>query len=62
MLMQPKQPVKPGDTVTLTLKFADGSTLATDFIARPANALDAGDAHADPAMPGMDHGAMSHDH
>ena len=62
MLMQPKQPVKPGDTVTLTLQFADGSTLATDFIARPANALDAGDAHADHAMPGMDHGAMSHDH
>ncbi|MEO5831416.1 MAG: copper chaperone PCu(A)C [Rhodanobacter sp.] len=57
MLMQPKQPVKPGDTVTLTLKFSDGSTLATDFIARPANALDAGD-----AMPGMNHGPMPHAH
>ena len=57
MLMQPKQPVKPGDTVTLTLKFSDGSTLVTDFVARPANALDAGD-----AMPDMDHGAMPHGH
>lgn len=57
MLMQPKQAVKPGDTVTLTLKFSDGSTLATDFIARPANALDAGD-----VMPEMDHGAMPHSH
>jgi copper(I)-binding protein len=51
MLMQPKAPVKPGDTVTLTLQFGDGSTLATDFIARPANALDAGDGHTDHAMP-----------
>lgn len=40
MLMQPKAPVKAGDTVRLTLKFTDGSTLATDFVARPANALD----------------------
>lgn len=62
MLMQPKTPVKPGDTVTLTLQFGDGSTLATDFIARPANALDAGDGHADHAMPAMDHGAMPHGH
>ena len=51
MLMQPKAPVKPGDTVTLTLQFGDGSTLATDFIARPANSLDAGDGHTDHAMP-----------
>jgi copper(I)-binding protein len=59
MLVQPDAPVKPGDTVTLTLKFTDGSTLATDFIARPANALDAGDEHA---MPGMDHRSMPHAH
>lgn len=59
MLMQPNAPVKPGDTVRLTLKFTDGSTLATDFVARPANALDAGDGHA---MPAMDHGAMPHGH
>lgn len=59
MLMQPNAPVKPGDTVTLTLQFGDGSTLATDFVARPANALDAGDDHA---MPAMDHGAMPHGH
>ena len=59
MLMRAKAPVKPGDTVTLTLQFGDGSTLATDFIARPANAMDAGDEHA---MPSMDHGAMPHGH
>ena len=41
MLAQPKQPVQPGDTVRLELQFADGSTLPTDFIARPADALDA---------------------
>lgn len=42
MLMKAPRPVKPGDSVRLNLKFADGSTLATDFIARPANAVDAG--------------------
>ena len=42
MLMQASAPVKPGDTVQLTLQFSDGSTLVTDFIARPANALDDG--------------------
>ena len=35
-------PIKPGDTVRMNLKFADGSTLATNFVARPANAVDAG--------------------
>jgi copper(I)-binding protein len=40
MLMKATSPVKPGDTVQLTLKFSDGSTLATDFAARPANAAD----------------------
>lgn len=39
MLMQPITPVKPGDIVKLTLRFTDGSTLATDFVARPANAM-----------------------
>ena len=42
MLMQARKPVKPGDTIAVLLKFADGSTLATDFIARPANALNDG--------------------
>ena len=42
MLTQPQRPVQPGDTVRLQLQFADGSTLPTDFIARPADALDAG--------------------
>ncbi|MGN6329012.1 MAG: copper chaperone PCu(A)C [Rhodanobacter sp.] len=46
MLMKAKTPVKPGDTVRLTLTFSDGSTLATDFLARPANAIDAGEPHA----------------
>ncbi len=40
MLMKPNKPVKPGDTVRLQLSFTDGSTLATDFLARPANAVD----------------------
>ena len=40
MLMRANAPVKPGDTVRLTLNFTDGSTLATDFIVRPANATD----------------------
>ncbi|HUW53978.1 MAG TPA: copper chaperone PCu(A)C [Rhodanobacter sp.] len=42
MLMQARKPVKPGDTIAVLLKFTDGSTLATDFIARPANALNDG--------------------
>lgn len=58
MLMQASAPVKPGDTVQLTLKFTDGSTLPTEFIARPANAMDSGENHA---MPSMEHGAMPHD-
>ena len=40
MLMKATQSVKPGDTVKLNLRFTDGSTLATDFLARPADALD----------------------
>lgn len=47
MLMQPVATVKPGTTVRLLLKFSDGSTLPTDFMARPANALDDGSSHAD---------------
>jgi periplasmic copper chaperone A len=40
MLMKAATPVKPGDVVKLNLTFTDGSTLATDFIARPASAID----------------------
>ncbi|OOG48013.1 copper chaperone PCu(A)C [Rhodanobacter sp. C01] len=40
MLTKPMRPVKPGDSVRLILRFTDGSTLATDFLARPANAVD----------------------
>jgi copper(I)-binding protein len=40
MLMKAAAPVKPGDTVKMNLQFSDGSMLATDFIARPANAVD----------------------
>ena len=43
MLMQANHPVKPGEVVKLTLTFSDGTTLVTDFIARPANALGPGD-------------------
>ncbi|HVX03785.1 MAG TPA: copper chaperone PCu(A)C [Rhodanobacteraceae bacterium] len=38
MLMHPKHPVKPGDKVPVTLRFADGTTLQVDFSVRPANA------------------------
>ncbi|GAB2558254.1 copper chaperone PCu(A)C [Rhodanobacter koreensis] len=40
MLMEPTRPVKPGDSIRLILQFTDGSTVATDFLARPANAVD----------------------
>ncbi|MGN2252667.1 copper chaperone PCu(A)C [Frateuria sp. GZRe12] len=39
MLMDAAKAVQPGQTVRITLHFADGSTLATDFLAKPANAL-----------------------
>jgi copper(I)-binding protein len=39
MLMAAGTPVQPGQSVRITLHFADGSTLATDFLAKPANAL-----------------------
>ncbi|MGN2242201.1 copper chaperone PCu(A)C [Frateuria sp. GZRR33] len=39
MLMDAVKPVQPGQTVQITLHFADGSTLATGFLAKPANAL-----------------------
>lgn len=50
MLMQAKHPVRPGDTVKLSLKFSDGSTLPVDFTARPANALNDGSRTAAPAI------------
>lgn len=40
MLMKAKQTVKPGQTVQVTLHFADGSKKTVDFAARPANATD----------------------
>lgn len=58
MLMKAATPVKPGDTVRLTLTFTDGSTLATDFIARPANTVDDGDGGTSPATAAMDHAAI----
>ena len=65
MLMQATKAVNAGETVPVTLDFADGSHLPVEFLARPANAVDAGDkapAGMDPAMP-MDHGgAMPHGH
>ncbi|WP_049623521.1 copper chaperone PCu(A)C [Frateuria defendens] len=38
MLMEATQPVQAGQTVTIRLHFADGSTLDAGFLARPANA------------------------
>ena len=55
MLMKARHPVQVGDIVTLTLKFSDGSTLATDFTARPANAMDAGETPADANADSMNH-------
>lgn len=39
MLMDAGKPVQPGQKVRLTLRFADGSTLTADFLAKPANTL-----------------------
>lgn len=39
MLMDAAGPVRPGQAVRVVLHFADGSTLAADFLAKPANAL-----------------------
>ncbi|TAL83460.1 MAG: copper chaperone PCu(A)C [Rhodanobacter sp.] len=43
MLMKAVRAVKPGDIVKITLRFSDGSSLVSDFIARPANAMGASD-------------------
>jgi hypothetical protein len=40
MLLHPLHPVRPGDRVRVTLRFADGRTLDVEFLARPANAGD----------------------
>ncbi|NII11680.1 copper chaperone PCu(A)C [Oleiagrimonas sp. C23AA] len=40
MMMQAKTPVKPGQSVPVTLHFASGATLKVPFKARPANAID----------------------
>ena len=56
MLLQATHPIKIGDSIKLTLKFADGSHLDANFVARPANALDAGE----PAMHPMQHDISGH--
>ncbi len=43
MLMKAGHPIEPGNFVRMTLRFRDGSHLVSNFIARPANAVDAGD-------------------
>jgi copper(I)-binding protein len=40
MLMDAAKVVQPGQNVPVTLQFTDGSTLATEFLAKPANALE----------------------
>jgi copper(I)-binding protein len=37
MLMHAKHPIKPGDSVRMTLKFANDATLQADFSVLPAN-------------------------
>lgn len=39
MLMDARKPLQPGQTVQVTLRFADGSALTTGFAARSADAL-----------------------
>lgn len=41
MLDKATHPLQVGDTIKVTLHFADGSALDTDFLARPANTVDA---------------------
>ena len=43
MLMKAGAPVKVGDKVRIVLQFTDGSALAVDFEAKPANTVDGGD-------------------
>lgn len=50
MLIKPKQALKAGDRVEITLKFKDGSSLPASFEVRPAMGM------------AMDHGKMQHDH
>jgi copper(I)-binding protein len=40
MLEHASRPIKPGDGVNITLRFADGSQLSVPFLVRPANAVD----------------------
>ena len=40
MLEHASHPLKPGDSVNITLSFADGSQLPVPFLVRPANAVD----------------------
>ena len=70
MLTRALHPVIPGDHVLLTLSFGDGSTLNTTFIARPANAVDAGPdsvtppataTTTSPALPSPHGAAHNHD-
>lgn len=50
MLMKPKQALKAGDRVEITLKFKDGSTLPASFEVRAGMGM------------AMDHGKMQHGH
>ena len=45
MLMKATAPVKVGDQVRVTLRFADGSTLEAPFEAKPANTVDGDETH-----------------
>ncbi|WP_294947581.1 copper chaperone PCu(A)C [Sulfurivirga sp.] len=54
MLIRLKHPLKPGDKVHLTLRFADGSTRAVTAPVRPINGMG--------GMGHMHHGNMHHAH
>jgi copper(I)-binding protein len=53
MLMSPKQSLRAGDKVPITLRFTDGQTLNALFEVRAAGATDAGPAAGKSGMPGM---------
>jgi copper(I)-binding protein len=61
MLMQASTPVQAGETIPVSLTFADGSQLKVPFLARPANAVDAGNTTTG-AMDSMPMEHPSHDH
>jgi hypothetical protein len=60
MLMKPKQPLKAGDRVDITLKFNNGESVVVSHEVRAGMEGDMGGHGAMAGMAGMDHGQMKH--